>query len=261
MDARLPDAFLKSVLPLLPEQPQPGPQGGRPPIPHAVVLRVIWFTLTVGCRWKDIPPEMGCSGETARTRLKKWQEAGVWACVHRLFLRELKRRRRLDLQTALIDSTLVRAFGGGVRSGPSPVDRRKPGTKYTVLVDRHGTPLALQSAPANTSDHRQILSTVLRFPRVGGTPGRPRALPRTLYADAGYDSQYTRMILKLLGITPRIRHSGTPHGSHLGKFAGQWNARSAGLKACVACVSVTTEIPPSSTRGKPSPWRQSASKS
>ena len=30
MDARLPDAFLKSVVELLPTQGPPGPQGGRP---------------------------------------------------------------------------------------------------------------------------------------------------------------------------------------------------------------------------------------
>lgn len=216
MDARLPDAFLKSVAHLLPVQAQPGLMGGRPPIEHAVVLRVIWFVLTVGCRWKDVPTQMGCSGETARTRLKGWQEAGIWQQIHHLFLRELKRRDRLNLDVALIDSAQVRAFGGGDRSGPSPVDRRKPGTKYTVLVDAYGTPLAIQSAPANVSDHRQILSTVLRFPRIGGTPGRPRELPQTLYADAGYDSHHTRMVLHLLGIRPQIRKSQSLHGSRLG---------------------------------------------
>lgn len=217
MDACLPDAFLKSVVTLLPVQAPPGPRGGRPPIEHAVVLRVIWFVLTVGCRWKDIPPEMGCSGETARTRLKQWQDEGVWQRVHHLILRELKRRNALVLDTVLIDSAQVRAFGGGDRSGPSPVDRRKLGTKYTVLVDALGTPLAMQTAAANLSDHRQILSTVIRFPRIGGTRGRPREHPETLYADAGYDSGATREVLLWLGITPIIRRRGTPHGSHLGQ--------------------------------------------
>ena len=217
MDARLPDAFLKSVVELLPAQAPPGPQGGRPEIPHHVVVRVIWFVLTVGCRWKDVPPEMGCSGETARTRLKLWQEAGLWRLVHHRILRELKRRGRLELETAMIDSAQVRAFGGGDRSGPSPVDRRKPGTKYTVLVDARGTPLAMQTAAANVSDHRQILSTVVRYPLIGGTPGRPRNHPTKLYADAGYDSNATRELLMVMGIDPVIRRRNTPHGSHLGK--------------------------------------------
>ena len=79
MDARLPDAFCESVVSLLPTQEPPGRRGGRPAIPHAVVLKVIWFVLTVGCRWKDIPRELGCCGETARQRLKLWQELGVCA--------------------------------------------------------------------------------------------------------------------------------------------------------------------------------------
>ena len=216
MDARLPDAFLKSVVDLLPAQAPPGPQGGRPPVAHATVLKVIWFVLRVGCRWKDVRPELGCSGETARMRLKRWQETGLWLRIHHLMLRELKRRGRLELETTMIDSAQVRAFGGGDRSGPNPVDRRNPGTKYTVLVDAHGTPLAMQTAAANVSDHRQILSTVVRYPQIGGTPGRPRNHPTKLYADAGDDSNATRELLMVMGIEPIIRRRRTPHGSHLG---------------------------------------------
>lgn len=97
--------------------------------------------------------------------------------------------------------------------GPSPVDRRKPGTKQTVLVDAKGTPLVMQSAAANVSDHCQILSTVVKYPAIGGKPGRPRLHPTTLYADAGYDSEGTRDILRILGITPLIRRRNEPHGS------------------------------------------------
>jgi transposase len=217
MDARLPDAFLEYVVQVLPPQATPGSQGGRPAIQHAVVLKAIWFVLTVGCRWRDVPKELGCSGETARSRLREWEDAGIWKRVHDRILVELNKRKSLQLETAIIDSAQVRAFGGGDRSGPSPVDRRKPGTKYTVLTDAAGTPLVMQTAPANTSDHRQILSTVVRFPQVCGRQGRPRKLPRTLFADAGYDSDKTRAVLMSIGVQPRIRRRKTPHGSHLGK--------------------------------------------
>lgn len=140
MDARLPNAFLKSVVEFLPAQ---APLGSRPEIKHAVAVRVIWFVLTVSCRWKDVPREMGCSGETARTRLKLWQEVSFSQQMHHRILEQLKRLSRLELEATKIDSARVSAFGGGARSGPSPVDRRKPGTKYTVLADAHGTPLAM----------------------------------------------------------------------------------------------------------------------
>ena len=97
------------------------------------------------------------------------------------------------------------------------MDRRKKGTKYTLLVDRDGVPLVIRAAAANRSDHREILPTVIDYPLVGGKPGRPRTHPEELYADAGYDSEATRSVLRWLGIEPHIRHRDGGHGSHLGR--------------------------------------------
>ena len=218
MQARMPNEFYELVVGHLPEQKEPGPNGGRRPIDHHTVLKVIWFVLVTGCRWKDVPLELGCCGETARTRMQEWEQAGIWDTIHQLFLKLLRQQDKLDTSTAIIDSTQVRAFGGGEKTGPSPVDRRKKGTKYTLLVDAHGVPLVVQSASANTSDHQQLLSTTVEFPQVGGKPGRPKTHPDKLYADAGYDSDAARCILRFLGIEPFIRQRNSPHGSHLGKI-------------------------------------------
>src|SRR5438552_13124695 len=86
--------------------------------------------------------------------------------------RLLRQTNRLDQNVAVIDSVYTRAFGGGEKTGPSPVDRRKKGTKYTLLVDRHGVPLGIRTAGANVSDHQQLLPVVADFPRVGGKRGR-----------------------------------------------------------------------------------------
>lgn len=131
-------------------------------------------------------------------------------------LRLLRRAGKLDPDLVIVDAVVVRAFGGGEATGPSPVDRRKRGTKHTLLVDRHGVPLAIRTAPANASDHRQIIPLVLDFPKVRGEPGRPKELPDELYADRGYDSDATRWLLAWLGIEPHIAKRRTPHGSGLG---------------------------------------------
>lgn len=216
-DASIPERFYELARPLLPEEKALGPFGGRPFIEHRVVLKVIWFVLVTGCRWKDVPKELGCCGETARTRLQDWERAGIWDQLHMLLLKLLHQENALHLETAIIDSTQVRAFGGGEATGPSPVDRRKKGTKFTLLVDRDGVPLVLRAAPANRSDHREILPTITSFPQVSGKPGRPRTRPNKLYADAGYDSEPIRSILSWLGIKPFIRKKRTKHGSHLGR--------------------------------------------
>jgi len=62
---------------------------------------------------------MECSGETARTSLKLWVEANVWQKIHHLILTELRRNDELQMETVMIDSVQVRAFGGGDRSEPS----------------------------------------------------------------------------------------------------------------------------------------------
>jgi transposase len=216
-DACMPEKWYEAVHPMLPPEQEIGSRGGRPRTPHHVVLKVIWFVLATGCRWKDVPREFGCCGETARTRMQDWERAGIWDRVHHLMLTMLNREKQLDLKTVVIDSTQVRAFGGGDATGPSPVDRRKKGTKFTILVDRHGVPLVIQAAPANSSDHCEILPAVVDFPTVGGKPGRPPTLPRKLYADAGYDCEATRAILRWLGIEPHIRYRNDEHGSHLGR--------------------------------------------
>ena len=101
--------------------------------------------------------------------------------------------------------------------GKGSASRRKKGSKHTLLVGRHGVPLAIRTAGANVSDHRQILPAVLDFPRVGGRRGRPKELPDDLYADRGYDSDSTRALLAWLGIEPHIARRGEPHGSGLGR--------------------------------------------
>jgi transposase len=216
-DPRMPEAFYKELEPHLPAEKPVGPKGGRPPHGHEIVVRVIWFVLVTGCRWQDVPLELGCSGRTAHRRLQAWQASGVWEQLHMHLLKLLHKVGEFDPHVAIIDGFTVRAFGGGDATGPSPVDRRKTGSKHTLLVDRHGVPAAIRTAGANASDHTQIIPLVLNFPHVSGKPGRPKELPDVAFADRGYDSDHTRALLSWLGVTPKIAKRKTPHGSGLGK--------------------------------------------
>lgn len=87
----------------------------------------------------------------------------------------LRQAGKLDTDLVVIDSVYVRAFGGGEQTGPSPVDRRKLGTKHTLLVSRSGVLLAIRTAGANASDHTQLFPLLLAFPKVGGKPGGRRS--------------------------------------------------------------------------------------
>ncbi len=215
--AQMPDAFFELATHHLPPDHPVGTAGGRPRIDHRVVLNILWFVLATGCRWEDVPPQMGCTGRTAHHYLRLWEQMGVWDRLHVDLLRLLRQVGKLAPDLVIVDAVLVRAFGGGEQTGPSPVDRRKKGSKHTLLVDRNGVPLAIRTAPANESDHRQIIPLVLDYPKVKGKPGRPKELPDLLYVDRGFDSEATRWILAWLGIDPHIAKRRTAHGSGLRK--------------------------------------------
>jgi len=228
--SRMPDAFFDLAAHHLPPERIANPAGGRPPLDNRSIVRSLWFVLTTGCRWEDVPDGLGCSGRSAHRFLQLWEEMGCWDRLHADLLRLLRQAGKLDPNLVIVDAVMVRAFGGGELTGPSPVDRRKKGTKHTLLVDRHGVPLAIRTAGANASDHTQVIPSVLDFPKVTGKPGRPKELPDELYADRGYDSDSTRWILAWLGIEPHIARRKTPHGSGLGKVRWVVERTIAGFK-------------------------------
>jgi hypothetical protein len=102
------------------------------------------------------------------------------------------------------------------KSGPSPVDRARPGSKHHVLTDGGGIPLAVLLTGGNRNDVTGLEPLLDGVPNVRGRRGRPRRRPRTVYADRGYDHDKYRRRLRARGIVPRIARRGEPHGSGLG---------------------------------------------
>jgi len=212
------DELWARIEPLIPKHESPGEQGGRPPVNDRAALTGILFVLKTGIPWEDLPQEMNCGcGMTCWRRLRDWQAAGVWDRLHELLLAELRAADKIDWSRAAVDSSSVRAIGGGEKTGPNPTDRRKLGSKHHLIVDGHGVPLEVQLSGANTPDIKQLLPLVVNLPAVRGKPGHPRTRPEKLFADRAYDCEPARDILRWLGIKPFLAKRGTEHGSGLGK--------------------------------------------
>ena len=184
------DALWEAIQPLLPPEPS-HPHGGPPRISHRAALGGILFVLRHGLRWRDLPLELGYgSGVTCWRRLRQWQALGIWEAVHQVALNWLGDLDAIDWSRASVDSLSVRAKRGGERTGPNPTDRGKAGSKYHLLVDRQGVPLAVQLTAANVHDSKvlePLVDAVRPIRRPTGQPGRPRKRPAKLHADKGYD--------------------------------------------------------------------------
>ncbi len=98
------------------------------------------------------------------------------------------------------------------------MDRGRPGSKHHVIVDRHGTPLAVSVTGGNRHDVTQLIPLLEAAPPVRGLRGRPRNRPKRLFADRGYDFDKYRRLLWKRGIKPLIARRGVAHGSGLGNI-------------------------------------------
>ncbi|GAA2271770.1 IS5 family transposase [Streptomyces atrovirens] len=107
---------------------------------------------------------------------------------------------------------------GGAATGPSPVDRRKTGSKHHLICDGNGTPLHVITTAANVNDITQTINLVDGIPPIAGRPGRPRRRPEAVLGDKAYDSKAVRLALRRRRILPVISRKGAPNIKGLGKL-------------------------------------------
>jgi transposase len=213
----LPDELWEVIEPLLPRW-APSPKGGQPPVSDRACLTGILFILKTGLPWEDLPYEMNCGcGMTCWRRLRDWQADGTWDKIHKVLLDRLRGADTIDWSRALVDSSFVRAAYGGEATGPSPVDRAKPGSKHHVITDASGTPLASVVTAANRDDVSELAPLYHKIPPVAGKVGRPRKKPDALPGDLAYDSEPHREGLRQLGIEPILPEKGVDDQGGLGE--------------------------------------------
>jgi len=216
----VPDELWEVVEPLLPKW-TPSPKGGQPPVTDRAVLTGILFVLKTGIPWEDLPREMSCGcGMTCWRRLRDWQAKGTWDEIRKILLAKLRDADKIDWSRALIDSSFVRAAYGGEETGPSPVDRSKPGSKHHVITDAHGLPLASSVTAANVNDITEMAPLFNAIPPVAGKVGHPKKKPDALQGDLAYDSEPHRQGLRAMGIEPILPEKEIDDQSGLG--ATRW---------------------------------------
>ncbi|WP_242609024.1 IS5 family transposase [Actinomadura formosensis] len=212
----VPEGLWEIVQPLLPP-PRARPQGGGTAnIDDRAVFAAIVFVLTSGCAWRHLPPCFGASKSTVHRRFTLWSRAGVGATAsgaagptrRRGAAGPVTRHPRLRARTG---------EKGGGHTGPSPVDRGKPGSKMHVLSDAAGLPIGVGISGGNVHDLHGLRPMVEGF-QMKHDPQRGRCrLVDKLYADKAYDRPDLRRWLRSVGITPRIARIGVESSQRLGR--------------------------------------------
>ena len=116
----VPEGLWQRVQPLLPPRPpRRFRHPGRLPRDDRAALAGIVLVLKINGTWAQVPTDrLGCSGVTCWRRLRDWTEAGVWPRLHQVLLEELHAAGKLNLETAVVDGSHVRALKKGVTAAP-----------------------------------------------------------------------------------------------------------------------------------------------
>ncbi|MFE5524007.1 IS5 family transposase [Streptomyces virginiae] len=191
--------------------------GGTQDTPDETLFAAIIYVLVSGCAWRSLPPCFGISKSTAHRRFLIWSRAGVWAGCTRRFCTA---STTPACSTCRAPSSTPPTFGlkkGGELTGPSPVDRGRPGSRMHVLSDANGLPLLVGVTAANTHDSLALKPMVMGH-QTRHDPYRGRHFkPQRLHADKAYDVPHLRKWLRGKRIGVRMARKGVESSERLGR--------------------------------------------
>ncbi|WP_435835343.1 IS5 family transposase [Streptomyces avermitilis] len=214
------DELWAVIEPLLPKVERRARHPGRKRHPDRMVFQGILFVLHTGIAWEHLPQELGFgSGMTCWRRLAEWTEAARWRRLHEVLLAKLRGANALDFSRTAVDGAHP-GVKGGPKTGRSPVDRGRTGSKHHLITDATGIPLAATLTGGHRNDVTQLIPLLQAVPPVRGKRGLPRRRPDVVLGDRGYDHDKYRRLVWDLGVKPLIARRGIEHGSGLG--AQRW---------------------------------------
>jgi transposase len=85
---------------------------GRPRSNEREVLNGILYVLSTGCRWEDLPHDIGASYQTCHRRLLDYQRRRVWQKMVGELLKEADRKGLINLKNAYHDASVIKSKRG-----------------------------------------------------------------------------------------------------------------------------------------------------
>lgn len=156
---------------------------GRKPLDFERVLNGIYYLLNTGIEWSALPHCFGSSSAVHRifqelVNIKFFEK--TWHDL--LIIYNTKHGLNLKIQAG--DSAHIKAPLGKQKTGKSPVDRGKIGTKRSIIVEETGLVIGAALGPGNMHDSKLFKETLLSIPKDIEQP-----FYKEMHLDAAYDSK------------------------------------------------------------------------
>lgn len=96
------------IKPLLPKPAKTG----RPRCNDQEVINGIFYILSTGCRYEDLPHDIKTSGKTCNRRLLEYQRKQIWQKIQQDLMKEAYRKGKINLNNAYHDASMIKSKRG-----------------------------------------------------------------------------------------------------------------------------------------------------
>lgn len=151
----IPSGLLREYMEFL-EREIPKNKMGRPRTDDEKLIAGMYYLLRTGCQWDALPRCFG-PAKTVYHRFRELTRMGAFQKIWKSVLNKYDQIKGLMLQHQSFDSCHKKSPLGGEKTGNSPVDRRKLGTKINLATEGNGLPIGVTIERGNCHDSRLFL--------------------------------------------------------------------------------------------------------
>jgi len=174
---------------------------GRPPINGENVVQALYYLVRTGMQWKALPRCFG-PASTIHAAFQRLSDLSFFENFWLEGLEEYHEKVGLDLRKKVGDCIHIKSPLGKETVGPSPVDRRKNGTKRSIITDGNGILLGCAIGSGNRNDAKLLDATLESIPEQFRSSG-----DHQIWLDAIYDTTEVRTIC----FAHKLRHQISPN--------------------------------------------------
>lgn len=171
---------------------------GRPSIDFTRAINGIYYLLKTGIPWKALPRCFGSSSALHRV-FQKLSSANFFEKLWYKELQDYDLKHGLKLEVQASDCAHIKAPLGQEKTGKSPVDRRKLGTKRSIIVEQSGIVIGCALGAGNRHDSKLFEASIRSIPSCINQP-----YYKEMHLDCAYDSKHIRVILFNFYYIPKI---------------------------------------------------------